>query len=139
MKRILYISTIMLLCNCSSQRQLPQVVERVHRDTLYRTNLQYDSIYVYQDKYVDRSRDTIRIRDSILEYRYKIMRDTVYKTRVDSIPYEVRITEVKEVPRSLTRFDKFCRSITIAIAMALLAYLAYKARYLFLQVLKLFR
>ena len=36
-----------------------------------------------------------------MEYRYKLLRDTVERVKLevvrDSIPYEVRITEVKEV------------------------------------------
>ena len=109
MKKFLFvILSSALLIGCRSAQPL-QVVAHRTTDTLYLTNLQYDSIFVYQDKYVDRSRDTILIRDSILEYRYKLIRDTILQVRVDSIPYEVRVVETREVPRPKTWFDRLCR------------------------------
>lgn len=83
------------------------IKEITDANTLYTNNVKYNSIYVHQDKYTDRSRDTLLIKETNNEYRYKLLRDTIYKVRVDSIPYEVRITEVKEVPRPRNFFD-FC-------------------------------
>ena len=59
--------------------------------------MSYDSIYIYQDKYVDRSHDTIYIKDKSVEYRYKLLRDTVRRVRVDSVPVIREIEVVKEV------------------------------------------
>lgn len=74
-----------------------QVAEHIQKDTVYLCNIQYDSIYVLQDKYTDRSKDTLLIKETNIEYRYKLLKDTVCIVQRDSIPYEVRITEVKEV------------------------------------------
>lgn len=74
-----------------------QVAEHIQKDTIYLSNIQYDSIYVLQDKYTNRSKDTLLIRETNIEFRYKFLRDTVRFIQRDSIPYEVRITEVKEV------------------------------------------
>ena len=108
MKRLLIILLALLsalvLTGCATRRQL-QVVERTSVDTVYLSNVQYDSIYVSQDKYIDRSRDTIYLRDVSVEYRYRHLRDTIYKVQHDSIPYQVTVTEVKEITRPLSLFD----------------------------------
>ena len=108
MKRLLIIILALLsalvLTGCATRRQL-QVVERTSVDTVYLSNVQYDSIYVSQDKYIDRSRDTVYLRDVSVEYRYRHLRDTIYKVQHDSIPYQVTVTEVKEITRPLSLFD----------------------------------
>lgn len=108
MKRLLIILLALLsalvLTGCATRRQL-QVVDRITHDTLYQSNVQYDSIYVSQDKYIDRSRDTVYLRDVSVEYRYRHLRDTIYKVQHDSIPYQVTVTEVKEITRPLSLFD----------------------------------
>ena len=108
MKRLLIILLALLsalvLTGCATRRQL-QVVDRITHDTLYQSNMHYDSIYVSQDKYIDRSRDTVYLRDVSVEYRYRHLRDTIYKVQHDSIPYQVTVTEVKEITRPLSLFD----------------------------------
>ena len=108
MKRLLIILLALLsalvLTGCATHRQL-QVVDRITHDTLYQSNVHYDSIYVSQDKYIDRSRDTVYLRDVSVEYRYRHLRDTIYKVQHDSIPYQVTVTEVKEITRPLSIFD----------------------------------
>ena len=108
MKRLLIILLSLLsalvLTGCATRRQL-QVVERITHDTLYQSNVQYDSIYIFQDRQLDRSRDTVYLRDVSVEYRYRHLRDTIYKVQHDSIPYQVTVTEVKEITRPLSLFD----------------------------------
>ena len=108
MKRLLIILLALLsalvLTGCATRRQL-QVVERISVDTVYLSNVQYDSIYIFQDRQLDRSRDTVYLRDVSVEYRYRHLRDTIYKVQHDSIPYQVTVTEVKEITRPLSLFD----------------------------------
>ena len=108
MKRLLIILLSLLsalvLTGCATRRQL-QVVERTSVDTVYLSNVQYDSIYIFQDRQLDRSRDTVYLRDVSVEYRYRHLRDTIYKVQHDSIPYQVTVTEVKEITRPLSLFD----------------------------------
>ena len=56
-----------------------------------------DLLAYFPYKYVDRSHDTIYIKDKSVEYRYKLLRDTVRKVRVDSVPVIREIEVVKEV------------------------------------------
>ena len=108
MKRLLIILLALLsalvLTGCATRRQL-QVVERITHDTLYQSNVHYDSIYIFQNRQLDRSRDTVYLRDVSVEYRYRHLRDTIYKVQHDSIPYQVTVTEVKEITRPLSLFD----------------------------------
>lgn len=103
-------------CSCGSTKVVP--IETIHEvlktDTLYINNVQYDSIYVSRDKFIDRTKDTILIRQHDVEYRYKLLRDTIerikFEVRHDSIPYEIRITETIEVPRKPTWYDYLTRT-----------------------------
>lgn len=106
---IVLVFTCTLLLACCSCSSTKAVVQQVQKDTLYLSTLQYDSVFIQQDKWIDRSADTIRVKDSSIEYRYKFLRDTVYKVRTDSIPYPVTVVRTKEVPRSLNVFDYLYR------------------------------
>lgn len=80
--------------SCSSYGGLqPQVVEHVSRDTVYINRMQYDSIFVGQQRNVDRSADTVLIQEVRYEYRYRLLHDTVLVHSVDSIPV-IREVEV---------------------------------------------
>ena len=76
---------VFVLSGCGTMKQV-QVVERVQKDTLYLNHIQYDSIYVDNWQLTDRSKDTIYLEKSHIEYRYKLLRDTVRIVQVDSIP-----------------------------------------------------
>lgn len=106
MKRNFIIFPILLVCcSCGSTKPVTQLVERVTKDTLYLSNVQYDSIYILKDKLVDRSSDTVYVKDVSVEYRYKMLKDTVRVIKKDSIPYEVTVIETKEIRRPRTWFD----------------------------------
>ena len=102
---VLLLLTLLTVYSCSTSRHVTQLVERTSVDTVYLSNVQYDSIYVYQDHQLDRTRDTVYLRDVSVEYRYRLLRDTIYKVQHDSIPYQVTVTEVKEITRPLSLFD----------------------------------
>ena len=99
MRHLLCLLFCTLLAGCGTPRKLP-VVERVTRDTLYLHQVQYDSVYVYRDRYVDRSRDTVYINDRSVAYRYRRLTDTIRIHRVDSIPVIREVEVVREVART---------------------------------------
>lgn len=120
---VLLLLTLLTVYSCSTSRHVTQLVERTSVDTVYLSNAQYDSIYVYQDRQLDRTRDTVYLRDVSVEYRYRLLRDTIYKVQHDSIPYQVTVTEVKEIIRPLTLFDHLTRLTFWFAVGALLTYL----------------
>lgn len=121
---------IALMTACGASKHVTQLVEHVQKDTVYLNSKQYDSIYIFQDRvsehhlgtlppttsgrqYLDipTRTDTIYIKDKSIEYRYKLLRDTIYKVERDSIPYQVTVTEIKEITRPLTWYDHLSRAI----------------------------
>ena len=96
MNKIIYLIALCTLMGCGSAKHT-QVAKQVSSDSTFIQQMHYDSIYIYHDRYLDRSKDTVYLKETEIEYRYKFLRDTIRIIRQDSIPYEVTITEVKEV------------------------------------------
>ena len=117
---ILALLKALVLTGCATHRPLSLPVEHVTRDTLYLSSQHYDSIFVYQDRQLDRSRDTLLIRETNTEYRYRLFRDTVYKTRVDSIPVIREVEVVREV-RNIPWYTKLLSWIGTLALLFLLA------------------
>lgn len=117
------------LLGCSSSRHLTtQLVHDVRVDTIYMTNQQFDSIYIYKDRITDRSKDTIYLKDVSIEYRYKLLRDTVKVIQRDSIPYEVTVIETKELTRPLTWYDHLTRLTFWFVFGYLISIIAFKLK-----------
>ena len=96
MRHLLCLLFCTLLAGCGTQRKLP-VVERIQRDTVYLHQVQYDSVFVSQERYVDRSRDTLYVQERSVEYRYRLLRDTLRIHQVDSVPVIREVEVVREV------------------------------------------
>lgn len=92
------------LCGCGNLHRVAVVTEATH-DTLYLNRIQYDSIYVDNWHQVDRSGDTVVIREVLRENRYKLLRDTIRVVRVDSIPV-IREVEVVKTERYIPKVYK---------------------------------
>lgn len=99
MRLLLCLLFCTLLAGCGTQRKLP-VVERVMRDTVQVTNVKQDSVFIYRDRTVDRSHDTVYINDRSVTYRYRLQRDTIRIHRVDSVPVVQEVEVVREVRRT---------------------------------------
>ena len=99
MRHLLCLLFCTLLAECGTPRKT-SVVERVIRDTLYLHQVQYDSVYVYRDRYVDRSRDTVYVNDRSVAYRYRRLTDTIRIHQVDSVPVIREVEVVREVART---------------------------------------
>ena len=99
MRHLLCLLFCTLLAGCGTPRKTP-VVERVIRDTLYLHQVQYESVYVYRDRYVDRSRDTLYVQERSVEHRYRLQRDTLRIHQVDSVPVIREVEVVREVART---------------------------------------
>ena len=116
MKHLIIFLTLLTVYSCSTSRHVTQLVERTSVDTIYLSSQQYDSIFIFQERTSDyhmnplnplkpSETDTVFIKDVSVEYRYRLLRDTIYKVQHDSIPYEVRIETVREVPRRRNILD----------------------------------
>ena len=99
MRLLLCLLFCTLLTGCGTQRKTP-VVERVMRDTVQVTNVKQDSVFIYRDRTVDRSHDTVYINDRSVAYRYRRLTDTIRIHRVDSVPVVREVEVVREVRRT---------------------------------------
>lgn len=84
----------MCLVGCNTLRQVSVVKESTH-DTLYLNKIQYDSIFIDNWHEIDRSNDTVTIREILRENRYKFIKDTIRVISVDSIPVIHEIEVIK--------------------------------------------
>lgn len=110
--------SVLSVVSCSTPR-MATVVRETTRDTLYLNHIQYDSIYVYQGVEKDYRRDfhqpsslnpqplvdTIYVEKVRLEYKYKLLRDTVRVVQIDSIPV-IREVEVIKTERYVPWYAK---------------------------------
>lgn len=80
---------LLLVCSCRTVKYVP--VETIKVDTTYINKLQRDSIYMLDSVYIKETGDTVFIEKYKYLYRDKLVRDTLYMAKTDSIqvPYPV--------------------------------------------------
>ncbi len=90
---------MLFVCSCRTVKYVP--VETIKIDTTYINKLQRDSIYMLDSVYVKEKGDTVLIEKYKYLYRDKLVRDTLYMAKTDSIqvPYPVE--------KELTRWQQF--------------------------------
>lgn len=102
MRMIKYVMTTLLLLvvwSCRTTEYVP--VEVIKSDTTYINKVQRDSIYQLDSVYILDRGDTVLITKTKYLYKDRLVRDTVYRSKVDSIqvPYPVE--------QQLTRWEQF--------------------------------
>lgn len=91
---LLFLVLLLLLlssCRTTSTSAIVPVHSATH-DTLWLSKEKYDSVYIDRWQRIERKADTVFCDRAKTEFRYRLLRDTVYKTRTDTIPV------VKQVP-----------------------------------------
>lgn len=90
---ILFLLLLLLLSSCGTASTSAIVpVHSATHDTLWLSKVKYDSVYIDRWQRIERKADTVFYDRAKTEFRYRLLRDTVYKTRTDTIPV------VKQVP-----------------------------------------
>lgn len=87
-----------LFGSCTTTKYVP--VPEYHTDTVRISHNTHDSIYVHDSTYIKEKGDTMLIERWHTKWRDRIVRDTIYQSKRDSIPYPVEV--IKEVPAELT-------------------------------------
>ena len=84
-----FMCMLFVICSCRTVKYVP--VETIKVDTTYINKLQRDSIYMLDSVYVKEKGDTVLIEKYKYLYRDKLVRDTMYISKTDSIqvPYPV--------------------------------------------------
>ena len=118
---------VVVLCcisSCTTTKYVP-VVE-YHTDTLIQKMTQRDSIYLHDSTIVREKGDTVLIERWHTRYRDREVHDTVYQSRIDSVPAPYPVTEYVE--RKMSGIDKFLISTGILSIISILIFAAYKLR-----------
>lgn len=98
-KYILATLLLLVVWSCRTTEYVP--VEVIKSDTTYINKVKRDSIYQLDSIYILDRGDTVLITKTKYLYRDKLVRDTVYRSKIDSIqvPYPVE--------QQLTRWEQF--------------------------------
>ena len=92
-----------LVASCGAARVQTQTI--YVRDTTYISKVQVDSVFRRDSVFVKEKNDTIYIYKEKVRDRYRLLRDTVYRHKIDSV-YIDRVREVK-VEKELTAWQRF--------------------------------
>lgn len=91
---------VLQLCGCKQVEYVPVRIET--KDSLYLTKYVHDSIYVETEKETVTKNDTVYVTNTRYKYKEKVINDTMYVERVDSVqvPYPVE--------KKLSRWEQTC-------------------------------
>ena len=120
---VLGLALCALLGSCTTTKYVQVPV--VHNDTTIVTKHQRDSIWMHDSIMVSEKGDTVRIEKWHTKYIEKQVHDTLYQSKVDSVPYPVEV--IKEVPAKLTWWQQtrlhLFNIIGIALAVIVVFYI----------------
>lgn len=122
---LLMIAWLIVGASCTTTKYV--TVPEVHTDTVRIANHQTDSIFVHDSIYHMEKGDTILIERWHTKYKEKMVYDTIYQHRIDTIPKPYPV-EVK-VPRELSWWQRLrlhLGNIMLALIGAAILYAAAK-------------
>ena len=120
------IAVLAVMCiGCKSVQYVP--VESVRTDTCYVNKIRTDSVYVRDSVVVERGGDTIKVTAWRWRERYVVQRDTIYRSKTDSIavpyPEERKLTLWKKMKQDI---GGIAIGAFIAVVSAVVIWLAVK-------------
>lgn len=123
MKRIILLClVVLLLCSCGAARVQTQTI--YVRDTTYISKVQVDSVFRRDSVFVKEKNDTIYIYKEKVRDRYKFLRDTIYRYKVDSVYVDKE--RVVKVEKQLTAWQRFKMRGFWALLAAMACWMAWK-------------
>ena len=105
---------LLLLSSCRTASNTTAIVP-VHsatHDTLWLSKVKYDSVYIDRWQRIEHKADTVFYDRAKTEFRYRLLRDTVYKTRTDTIPVVKQVPVIRK-ERYTPPFTKFLACLGI--------------------------
>ncbi len=127
---LLFLVLLLLLlssCRTASNTAIVPVHSATH-DTILLSKVKYDSVYIDRWQRIERKADTVFYDRVKTEFRYRLLRDTVYKTRTDTIPVVKQVPVVKK-ERYTPPFTKFLGYLCIiALGASVIVLLGKKLR-----------
>lgn len=118
---------LLLLSSCKTTSNTTAIVP-VHsatHDTILLSKVKYDSIYIDRWQRIERKADTVFYDRVKIEFRYRLLRDTVYKTRTDTIPVVKQVPVIRK-ERYTPPFTKFLGYLCIIALGAISIFIIFK-------------
>jgi len=138
---IILLILVLLLTGCRSARNLSaeSIPVATRTDSLYANHIQYDSIYIDhslsseyhlnpQNPQKPSASDTLVVKETTSEYRYRILHDTVRVAERDSIPV-IREVEVVKTERYTPWIYRASLVIVVTLLVTILLRLWWKSRF----------
>ena len=123
---LVFCTGLILIClgSCRSVKYVPY--ETIKHDSIYITNHQKDSVYIYDSIYQKEKGDTLILEKWHTKYVEKQVHDTSYIERWDSIyvPYPIERELTKSEQRYIS-IGKVSTGLYIGLLIALIAWLVY--------------
>lgn len=131
-KLLFLLSLVLLLlllssCKTTSTSAIVPVHSATH-DTLWLSKLKYDSVYIDRWQRIEHKADTVFCDRTKTEFRYRLLRDTVYKTRTDTIPVVKQVPVIRK-ERNTPPFTKFLACLGIIALGAISIYILFKFKW----------
>ena len=121
---------LLLLSSCKTTSNTTAIgpVHSATHDTLWLSRVKYDSVYIDRWQRIERKADTVFYDRVKTEFRYCLLRDTVYKTRTDTIPVVKQVPVIRK-ERYTPPFTKFLAYLgIIALGASVIVLLGKKLR-----------
>lgn len=118
---------LLLLSSCKTTSNTTAIVP-VHsatHDTILLSKVKYDSVYIDRWQRIERKADMVFYDRAKTEFRYRLLRDTVYKTRTDTVPVVKQVPVVKK-ERYTPPFTKFLACLGIIALGAISIFIIFK-------------
>lgn len=101
MKKLFFImAAAIMMVGCKSVEYVPVIEHRT--DTVYKSKVVHDSIYQHDSTYIKEKGDSVYIERWHTKYVLKEKTDTLYESRVDSIPVPYEVVKEVEVEKPLS-------------------------------------
>lgn len=113
-----------LVASCGAARVQTQTI--YVRDTTYISKVQVDSVFRRDSVFVKEKNDTIYIYKEKVRDRYRLLRDTIYQHKVDSVYIDKE--RVVKVERQLTAWQRFRLRGFWILAAIVAGYIVWKFR-----------
>lgn len=114
---------LLLLSSCKTASNT--VVHSATHDTILLSKVKYDSVYIDRWQRIERKADTVFYDRAKTEFRYRLLRDTVYKTRTDTIPVVKQVPVIRK-ERYTPPLTKFLASLGIIALGAISIFILFK-------------
>ena len=118
---------LLLLSSCKTTSNTTAIVP-VHsatHDTILLSKVKYDSVYIDRWQRIEHKADTVFYDRVKIEFRYRLLRDTVYKTRTDTIPVVKQVPVIRK-ERYTPPFTKFLACLGIIALGAISIFILFK-------------